>query len=65
MPKNIILLSDGTGNSAAKLMKTNVWHVYEALDLTDPEKQVACYDDGVGPHRSSHWLSSAEFSVWA
>jgi hypothetical protein len=48
MPKNIILLSDGTGNSAAKLFKTNVWRIYEALDLTDPETQVACYDDGVG-----------------
>jgi hypothetical protein len=48
MPKNIVLLSDGTGNSAAQLLKTNVWRVYEALQLTDPTKQVACYDDGVG-----------------
>jgi hypothetical protein len=48
MPKNIILLSDGTGNSAAKLFKTNVWRIYESLDLTDPHTQVACYDDGVG-----------------
>ncbi len=48
MPKNIILLSDGTGNSAAKLFKTNVWRIYESLDLTDPSTQVACYDDGVG-----------------
>lgn len=48
MPKNIILLSDGTGNSAAKLFKTNVWRLYEALDLRDPRVQVACYDDGVG-----------------
>jgi hypothetical protein len=48
MPKNIVLLSDGTGNSSAKLLKTNVWRVYEALDLDDPSEQVACYDDGVG-----------------
>jgi hypothetical protein len=48
MPKNIVLLSDGTGNSSARLLKTNVWRVYEALQLTDPSKQVACYDDGVG-----------------
>lgn len=48
MPKNIIVLSDGTGNSAAKFNKTNVWRTYEALDLSDPEKQIACYDDGVG-----------------
>lgn len=48
MAKNIVLLSDGTGNSSAQLMKTNVWRVYEALQLTDPTLQVACYDDGVG-----------------
>lgn len=45
--KNIVLLSDGTGNSAAKLMKTNVWRMYEALDLTRPD-QVALYSNGVG-----------------
>ena len=48
MPKNIVLLSDGTGNSAAKLSKTNVWRFYDALDLSDPRKQIALYDDGVG-----------------
>jgi len=46
--KNIVLLSDGTGNSAAKLFKTNVWRLYEALDRSDPTKQVAYYDDGIG-----------------
>jgi uncharacterized protein (DUF2235 family) len=48
MAKNIIVLSDGTGNSSAKLFKTNVWRTYEALDLSDPAKQIAYYDDGVG-----------------
>jgi uncharacterized protein (DUF2235 family) len=47
MAKNIVLLSDGTGNSSAKLFKTNVWRVYEALDLTG-DGQVAFYDNGVG-----------------
>ena len=49
--KRIILLSDGTGNSSAKLFKTNVWRLYQALDLTgsDPGAiQVACYNDGIG-----------------
>jgi uncharacterized protein (DUF2235 family) len=46
--KNIVLLSDGTGNSAGKLARTNVWRLYEALDLRDETKQVAYYDDGVG-----------------
>lgn len=48
MPKNILLFSDGTGNSAAKLQKTNVWRLYEAVDLSDPDAQIAYYDDGVG-----------------
>lgn len=48
MPKNIILLSDGTGNSSAKLSKTNVWRTYQALDLSDSSQQVAYYDNGVG-----------------
>ena len=47
MAKNIILLSDGTGNSAASAQKTNIWRIYRALDLTT-EDQVAIYDDGVG-----------------
>lgn len=50
--KNIILLSDGTGNSASKLFKTNVWRLYQALDLSEPgpnnPRQIAYYDDGVG-----------------
>jgi uncharacterized protein (DUF2235 family) len=45
--KNIVLLSDGTGNSSAKFVKTNVWRMYEALDLTGGD-QVALYDNGVG-----------------
>jgi uncharacterized protein (DUF2235 family) len=55
MSKNIVLLSDGTGNSASKIFKTNVWRLYQALDLSEPDgsrpgspKQIAYYDDGVG-----------------
>jgi uncharacterized protein (DUF2235 family) len=46
--KKIVLFSDGTGNSAAKLSKTNVWRLYQMLDLSDPTDQIAYYDDGVG-----------------
>lgn len=50
--KSIILFSDGNGNSSAKLFKTNVWRMYEAVDLgpasPGKRKQVAFYDDGVG-----------------
>ena len=45
--KKIVLLSDGTGNGAAKRNKTNVWRLYSALDLQRKD-QIAMYDDGVG-----------------
>lgn len=52
MSKNIILLSDGTGNSNIKDRGTNVFKLYEAIDFNccsiDSKEQVAFYDDGVG-----------------
>src|SRR4030095_13825170 len=48
MSKNILLFSDGTGNSAAKLAKTNVWRLYQAVDLSDSKRQIPYYDEGVG-----------------
>ncbi|HJU04078.1 MAG TPA: DUF2235 domain-containing protein [Nitrospiraceae bacterium] len=55
MPKNIVLLSDGTNNSSSKLFKTNVYRLYQTLDLAQPNptspggpEQIAYYDDGVG-----------------
>lgn len=53
VPKSIILFSDGTGNSSAKLFKTNVWRMYEAVDLGPGQNksdatQIAYYDNGVG-----------------
>ncbi|MFM9438202.1 uncharacterized protein (DUF2235 family) [Janthinobacterium sp. CG_23.3] len=61
MGKNIILLSDGTGNSSGKAFRTNVWRIYQAADLADPQhpslpRQFALYDDGVG---------SSSFRPWA
>ncbi len=49
--KNIILLSDGTGNSNIKDRGTNVFRMYEALDCKrqyGAKQQIAVYDDGVG-----------------
>ena len=46
-PRNIVLLSDGTGNSSASVWRTNVWRMYEALDLAAGD-QLALYDNGVG-----------------
>jgi uncharacterized protein (DUF2235 family) len=50
--KSIFLFADGTGNSSGKLFKTNVWRMYEAVDLglATPGKhvQIGYYDNGVG-----------------
>lgn len=54
MGKHIVILSDGTGNTANKGRGTNVFKLFEALDLTghrsrlDLTAQIAFYDDGVG-----------------
>ena len=53
MNKNIVLFSDGTGNSSASPFKTNVWRLYQAIDIeppTDPKvpQQIVYYDNGVG-----------------
>jgi uncharacterized protein (DUF2235 family) len=52
--KNIVLCSDGTGNRDIKNRGTNVFKLYEAVDIQGHKageqitKQVAFYDDGVG-----------------
>ncbi len=50
--KSIFLFADGTGNSSAKLFKTNVWRMYEAIDFGLASRgkyaQVGYYDNGVG-----------------
>ncbi|HSP49302.1 MAG TPA: DUF2235 domain-containing protein [Pseudolabrys sp.] len=53
MAKNIVLFSDGTGNSSASPFKTNIWRLYQAIDIeppTDPNvpQQIVYYDNGVG-----------------
>jgi uncharacterized protein (DUF2235 family) len=51
--RNLILCSDGTGNSAGKGRGTNVWRIYEALARPSESKddwplQLSIHDDGVG-----------------
>lgn len=54
MQKNIVVCSDGTGNSSIKGRGTNVFKLFEAMDLgghrmdANLTPQVAFYDDGVG-----------------
>jgi T6SS, Phospholipase effector Tle1-like, catalytic domain len=50
--RKLILLSDGTGNSSIARDKSNVWRLYQALDIGEnaagEREQIAFYDDGVG-----------------
>lgn len=54
MAKNIVICSDGTGATAAKNRGTNVFKLYEAVELRDHRvhpgrvPQITFYDDGVG-----------------
>jgi uncharacterized protein (DUF2235 family) len=47
MPDNIILLSDGTGNSDAALWRTNVWRLLNFIDRWQ-RHQIVFYDKGIG-----------------
>lgn len=47
MAERIIILSDGTGNAASSVWRTNVWRIFQSLDLRS-NTQAAKYDDGVG-----------------
>ena len=47
MPKNIVICSDGTGNSDTGTVPSNVKRLFDLLAL-DPDRQVSIYDPGVG-----------------
>ena len=76
MPKIIAVCSDGTGNTAIKGRGTNVFKIFEAIDVNswrDPDavgstprtiEQVAIYDDGVGTGPFLLWrLVSGAFGI--
>jgi uncharacterized protein (DUF2235 family) len=47
--KNIILCSDGTGNKGGYGAATNVFGIFNAVDIHHPNiEQITFYDDGVG-----------------
>jgi hypothetical protein len=50
MSKNIVLLSDGTGQRGGVGYETSIWRLYKALKIND-EQQMVCYDDGVGSQK--------------
>lgn len=61
--RNIVVLSDGTGNSSAKANKTNVWRLFQALDQTRSD-QIARYDDGVGTSSNKYLAAFSGAFGW-
>jgi uncharacterized protein (DUF2235 family) len=57
MPKNIVILSDGTGQGASmpKAERTNVWKLWDATKRADPAQQVTFYDEGLGAEHKREW----------
>lgn len=51
-PKNIVICLDGTNNKVRGATNTNVLRLYDLLDLSDPDRQVAYYSPGVGTFAS-------------
>jgi len=46
--KKIVVCLDGTGNQLGANNPTNVARVFQLLDVSEPSKQIAYYDPGVG-----------------
>lgn len=57
MPKRIIVLSDGTGQSVGR-HDSNVLRLCKLLDLSANAGQIAIYDPGIGTHVSLRRLQS-------
>jgi uncharacterized protein (DUF2235 family) len=50
--KNLVVCLDGTGNQLRATRNTNVVPLYRMLDLSDPSRQIAYSDPGVGTFSS-------------
>ena len=54
--KNIILCADGTGNLGGETPDSNVFKMYNAVDIHNQDlKQVTFYDNGVGTADNKYW----------
>lgn len=53
--KNIILCADGTGNQGGYTPDSNVFKLYQAIDLHNPNaEQISFYDNGVGTQSNKY-----------
>ena len=56
MSKNIILCADGTGNKGGYTPDSNVYKMYNAIEIHDTKvPQYTYYDNGVGTSTNKYW----------
>nr|WP_197033441.1 DUF2235 domain-containing protein [Bradyrhizobium sp. URHD0069] len=57
MAKNVVILSDGTGQGASmpKAERTNVWKLWDATKEAASAQQVTFYDEGQGAEHKREW----------
>lgn len=56
MGKNIILCSDGTGDKGGHGADTNVFRLFNAVEIHDGSpRQITFYEDGVGTSKNKYW----------
>ena len=56
MTKNIILCADGTGNKGGYTPDSNVYKIYNAVEIHDTSTpQYTYYDNGVGTSTNKYW----------
>ncbi|MFQ6022182.1 MAG: DUF2235 domain-containing protein [Acidiferrobacterales bacterium] len=56
MAKNIILCADGTGNRGGYTPDSNVYKIYNAIEIHDNDHpQITFYDNGVGTSKNTYW----------
>ena len=58
MGKNIILCADGTGNKGGYTPSSNVYKIYNAININD-NPQIRFYDNGVGTEKNKYYRGLA------
>jgi len=64
MAKNIVLCSDGTGNKGGNGKDSNVYKLYQAIDIHNAKtQQISFYENGVGTKEDGSAVKSNKFWV--
>lgn len=65
MTKNIILCADGTGNKGGYTPDSNVYKIYNSIDIhKDSNEQIVFYDNGVGTAKNKYLRAATGAVGW-